>query len=204
MIGAETAAALYLEFALNSEDELETVDDQIGLLVERAGANREFSAAALTEGEAREIIELRHAVPEQINSLIARRRQEFPALHKIATDMAVCDQDLRWVYQLYRSTLEGENLDHAIFGHVGDNHFHVNMLPRNQDELTRAKELYRYFATEIVKRGGSVSAEHGIGRIKREFLKVQYPPSILDEMSQLKKFFDPKYLLNRGVILEYE
>ena len=113
-------------------------------------------------------------MPERINATIARRREQHPTLHKIATDMAVEDQDLRWVYDLYTTRLTAAGLDHAIFGHAGNNHFHVNILPRDDAELQRAKAIYAEFAAAIVARGGCVSAEHGIGRIKKHFLPVQY------------------------------
>jgi FAD/FMN-containing dehydrogenase len=82
-------------------------------------------------------------------------------------------------------------LDHAIFGHAGNNHFHVNILPRDDAELQRAKAIYAEFAAAIVARGGCVSAEHGIGRIKRHFLPVQYGATTLDAMRAAKRWLDP-------------
>ncbi len=106
--------------------------------------------------------------------MIALRRAQYPGLHKIATDMAVPDDSLGWVYERYQSLLGGEGLDFAVFGHVGDNHFHVNILPRDERELARAMACYALLAREIVARGGAVAAEHGIGRIKKCFLPLQY------------------------------
>ena len=77
---------------------------------------------------------------------------------------------------------------------------HVNILPRTDAELKRAKELYGLFAREVVAMGGSVSAEHGIGRLKRDFLRVQFGAEKIAEMRALKRALDPHGLLNPGVM----
>ena len=96
--------------------------------------------------------------------------------------------------------LAESGLEHVIFGHTGDNHLHVNILPRSAGELKRAEGLYESFAREVVAMGGSVSAEHGIGRIKRPFLRIQYGPEMIDAMRAVKRALDPRGLLNPGVI----
>jgi D-lactate dehydrogenase (cytochrome) len=85
---------------------------------------------------------------------------------------------------------------------VGNNHFHVNILPRDEEELARAKRCYAGLATEIVARGGCVAAEHGIGRIKKGFLPVQYAPEIMEALRAVKRWVDPGWRLNPGVLLD--
>lgn len=101
----------------------------------------------------------------------------------------------------YRDTLEKEGLEYVIFGHVGDSHLHVNMLPGSSRELQRAKELYRLFARKAVSLGGTVSAEHGIGRIKKEYLPILYDQEALGQMRRIKDTLDPEGILNPGVLL---
>ena len=168
--------------------------------VAAAGGDEAAGLAGIDDQALRDIRAFRHAVPERINATIARRREQHPTLHKLATDMAVEDKDLRWVYDLYTTRLTEAGLDHAIFGHVGNNHFHVNILPRDEAELQRAKAIYAEFAAAIVARGGCVSAEHGIGRIKKHFLPVQYGPATLDAMRAAKRWLDPGWRLNPGVL----
>jgi D-lactate dehydrogenase (cytochrome) len=179
----------------------ETVERVLGH-VAAAGGDEEAGLAGVDEAARRDIRVFRHAVPERINATIARRRQAHPTLHKIATDMAVEDQDLRWVYALYTSRLTHAGLDHAVFGHAGNNHFHVNILPNDDGELQRAKAIYPEFAAAVVARGGCVSAEHGIGRIKKHFLPVQYGPATLDAMRAAKRWLDPGWRLNPGVLID--
>lgn len=179
----------------------ETVERVLGHVV-AAGGDDAASLAGIEEQALRDIRVFRHAVPERINATIAERRRSHPTLHKIATDMAVTDHDLQWVYDLYTSRLTAAGLDHAVFGHAGNNHFHVNILPRNDEELRRAKAIYPEFAAAIVARGGCVSAEHGIGRIKKHFLPVQYAPAVLDTMRAAKRWLDPDWRLNPGVLID--
>lgn len=196
------SCSVFAEFGYDDEAGLETTIERVLAHVAAAGGAESASLAGVDDQVLREIRAFRHAVPERINATIAQRREQHPGLHKIATDMAVQDRDLRWVYALYASRLTAEGLDHAIFGHVGNNHFHVNILPRDEGELARAKAIYRDFASAIVARGGCVSAEHGIGRIKKAFLPLQYPPAVLETMRAAKRWLDPDLRLNPGVLLE--
>jgi D-lactate dehydrogenase (cytochrome) len=71
----------------------------------------------------------RHAVPEMINAIIANKKRVNPNIHKVGTDMAVPGQHLETIMHHYRSVLEKESLFAVTFGHIGNNHLHVNMIP---------------------------------------------------------------------------
>ena len=79
---------------------------------------------------------------------------------KVGTDFAVPDERLQWMMDAYAEV----DLPYVMFGHIGDNHLHLNMLPRTPDELVYAKEMYDELARIAVEYGGTVSAEHGIGK----------------------------------------
>jgi D-lactate dehydrogenase (cytochrome) len=196
------SCSVFAEFGYDDEGGLEATIERVVEHVTAAGGDEEAGLAGIDEQVLKDIRVFRHAVPERINATIARRRDQHPTLHKIATDMAVEDKDLRWVYDLYTTRLTEAGLDHAVFGHAGNNHFHVNILPRDDGELQRAKAIYAEFAKAIVARGGCVSAEHGIGRIKKHFLPVQYGTATLDAMRAAKRWLDPEWRLNPGVLLD--
>jgi len=196
------SCSVFAEFGYDDEAGLEATIERVLAHVAAVGGDDAAGLAGIDDQVLLDIRTFRHAVPERINATIARRREQHPALHKVATDMAVEDKDLRWVYELYSSRLTGSGLDHAIFGHVGNNHFHVNILPKDEAELHRAKEIYSEFARALVARGGCVSAEHGIGRIKKPFLAVQYDASTLDAMRAAKRWLDPEWRLNPGVLID--
>ncbi len=140
----------------------------------------------------------RHAVPEAVNMLIGERKKTTPSLTKLGTDMSVPDDQLENVMKMYRNGLAEAGLEYVIFGHVGNNHLHVNILPHTMEEYEKGKALYLDWAKEVVARGGSVSAEHGIGKNKTEFLKLMHGENGIREMRKLKHLFDPQGLLNPG------
>ena len=189
-------AAVMLEIDI-SKSNFETAYEMLSDLLTEV--SMEDSIAGMEEKDLREIKAFRHAIPETINQIIAKRKQEFPNIHKLGTDMAVPDQHLFDVYKLYKETLSKAKLDFTIFGHAGNNHFHVNILPKDEKELELAKEKYYDIAKAIVELDGAVSAEHGIGKLKKEFLNLQYDSSVFEQFKKIKDFFDPKNLINREV-----
>jgi FAD/FMN-containing dehydrogenase len=89
-------------------------------------------------------------------------------------------------------------LDYVIFGHIGDAHVHVNILPKSQLEFEAGQRLMLHFARHAVELGGTVSAEHGLGKRKAHLLALQYTPAQIESMQQVKLRLDPQWLLNRG------
>jgi D-lactate dehydrogenase (cytochrome) len=164
------------------------------------GSSMDSTWGGLDESELENLRSLRHSIAEQVNGAIARANALHPGIHKIGTDASVPDDALETMFAFYRSELDGTNLAHVVFGHIGDNHLHLNIMPRNPDELAAGKKLAARFAARAVELGGSVSAEHGIGKIKHEFLTLQYGEEGLRQMAAVKMAFDPPCVLNRGVM----
>ncbi|HEX8493736.1 MAG TPA: FAD-binding oxidoreductase [Pyrinomonadaceae bacterium] len=154
---------------------------------------------ATTEHDRRRIREFRHQLPVLVNEWLARHNQR-----KISTDMAVPDDAFPEMLRFYQETLCASGLQYVIFGHVGDNHVHVNIMPRDDAEVARAREIYLNFVRRAVLVGGTVSAEHGIGKLKREYLRLLYSDEHLREMAALKRAFDPACILGRGNIFAEE
>ncbi len=67
-----------------------------------------------------------------------------------------------------------------------------------------ARETYALFVERAVSLGGTISAEHGVGKIKREYLRALYGERHLREMAALKRAFDPACVLGRGNIFGEE
>lgn len=192
---------VYFEFS-GSEEETEDACMPLEEVLEEFGLSLDDTWAAMEPSEMAAQRLFRHAVPEAVNSIIGQRKREYPGLHKVGTDMAVPDDKLVEVFAMYREGLQRSGIDSVIFGHIGDNHVHVNLLPKNMEELARAKELYLGWAKEVVEMGGAVAAEHGIGRMKKAMLAVQYPEEILDSMREVRKCFDPEAIFGFGVLFD--
>jgi len=194
--------AIYFEFHGDSEEALEEAVMASAERMVELGAGEDDCWFA--EGPRQIEIQktFRHATPEAVNSLIGRRKKTCPGLTKLGTDMSVPDEHLEAVIKLYRDDLAVTGLEYVIFGHVGNNHVHVNILPRSMDELARGKALYLKWAEQIVAMGGSVSAEHGIGKIKVPLLETMFGPEGIAAMREVKRMFDPEGILNLGNLFE--
>ncbi|MHA1771061.1 MAG: FAD-binding oxidoreductase [Candidatus Thorarchaeota archaeon] len=196
-----THAIVFFEFAYTEAD----MEDKVMALEEVLNAHNsssEYSWAGLDRTELEKMKTVRHFIPETINGIIAKRKQEYHQVHKIGTDMAVPDEALRDYLKFYRQVLEEQGMEYVVFGHIGNNHLHVNMIPRNNEEVEQGMENYRTFARKAVDLGGTVAAEHGIGKLKREFLTIMYGEAGIKEMQNVKRVLDPKWLLNRGNVVD--
>ena len=154
---------------------------------------------ATNEQDQAKLREFRHQLPVLMNEWFARYKQR-----KVSTDMAVPDDAFPGLFSLYKDTLRSSGLRYTIFGHIGDNHVHVNILPRDDEEGARARELYIQFLRYAASVGGTLSAEHGVGKLKRDYLRFFYTDAQLHEMAALKKALDPNGILGRGNIFSEE
>jgi D-lactate dehydrogenase (cytochrome) len=154
---------------------------------------------ATNEQDQARLREFRHQLPVLMNEWFARYRQR-----KVSTDMAVPDAAFAGLFRLYQTTLRTSGLRYTIFGHIGDNHVHVNILPRDENEGVRARELYVQFLKYAASVGGTLSAEHGVGKLKRDYLRLFYSDEQLRQMAAVKKTLDPNGILGRGNIFSEE
>lgn len=193
-------AALYLEIHAATEDQAMDLLERIVDLLEEAGVTEEDTWSAEDRKQMGRMKELRHAVPELVNMQLETLKRSAGAITKLGTDMAVPDGRLSDAMDLYREGITAESLEAVSFGHIGDGHVHVNILAHDQDEYLRARRMYLQWARRIVAWGGTVSAEHGIGKLKVELLRIMYGDKGVAEMFELKRAFDPDLRLGRGTL----
>jgi len=184
--------AIFFEQETVAATEDEVMNQWLSLL-ETHHALSDQSWFATNEQDHAKLREFRHALPVLMNEWFSRHNQG-----KVSTDMAVPDDAFAGMLRFYQDALRGGDLRYTIFGHIGDNHVHVNILPRDDDEAAKAWHIYRQFIRRAVEVGGTISAEHGIGKLKREYLRELYGDEHLREMAALKRAFDPAGILGRG------
>jgi len=191
-VPANAAGAIFFEQETTPATEDGLMNEWLSLL-ERHRALTDQSWFATNEQDQMKLREFRHALPVLMNEWFAHYRQR-----KVSTDMSVPDEAFAGMLSFYQDQLRSSDLRHTIFGHIGDNHVHVNILPRDDDEGAKAWEIYRKFIRRAIEVGGTISAEHGIGKLKSEYLVQLYGENHLREMAALKRVFDPAGILGRG------
>jgi FAD/FMN-containing dehydrogenase len=195
-IPREASAALMIEQNLASEQDPE-VDSWIERL-EQQQALQEASWFGFGQADQERFREFRHTLA--VTATDTARRNGFP---KFSTDFAVPLTRHRELHEHYKERcaeiLPGQ---FTIFGHVGDANNHINLFPRTPAQAEEGVRLIRRFAEEVVAMGGTVAAEHGIGKIKTELLKLMYSPEEIESMRKVKKILDPEWLLGQGTLFE--
>ena len=176
----------------------------IGAEMERVGESCANTWAARSLPDRERLLELRHKVPESVNALIAERKRLDGSIAKVGSDMAVPNEHLRDVFAMYRRDLAARGFQFAIWGHIGNNHVHVNVLPREKADMAAGKAMFMDWAKEVVAMGGTVSAEHGTGKNKAAFLPILYGEAGVREMAAVKRCFDPGCILGAGNLFPEE
>lgn len=192
-IPPEAVGAIFFEQETSEATEESILSEWTSLLDQHHALSDSWFAT--NEQDQAKLREFRHQLPVLMNEWFARYKQR-----KVSTDMAVPDDAFPGLFRLYKDTLTSSGLRYTIFGHIGDNHVHVNILPRDDTEGARARELYIQFLKYAASVGGTLSAEHGVGKLKRDYLHLFYTDDELRAMATIKKALDPNGILGRGNI----
>jgi FAD/FMN-containing dehydrogenase len=212
-----TALELVLEYIPNTANPLDRRHDWYVLLEigmgRQAEAMREAIeaelAAAMEQGE---ITDAALAASEAQREMFWRLRETIPEAQRhigasIKHDVSVTTSELpRFIVeasQLVRNISPQGRI--VSYGHLGDGNLHFNISrPVDSDDesfLRLAPNIHRAVHDLIARYGGSISAEHGIGRLKREELVRYEPPVAIEVMRALKQALDPNGIMNPGKVL---
>jgi len=192
-IPANAKAAIWFEQQYNNDEDA-LLEKWINLFLKYKGKEDE-AWFALTEKDKEQIMHFRHAISVNVNEYITQNN-----FRKLGTDAAVPDDKFIDFYYAIKSEVEREKLDYVIYGHAGNSHLHLNMLPKTEEEFEIGKLLYKSICNKAIKLGGTFSAEHGVGKNKREYLVKMYGEENVNKMRLLKKALDPNYILGVGNI----
>ena len=173
-------------------------------------AAEEALAAAIEAGEAMDIVvaanelqartfwQLREAIP------LAQGVEGLNIKHDIGVPLSALAAFVDAADAALEAVVPGAR--HITFGHLGDGNLHYNLqAPEGdaaEDFLSSHEPTANTCVYDVVERfGGTISAEHGIGRLKRQELALRKPAAALAMMLAIKAALDPTGLLNPGVML---
>jgi len=154
------------------------------------------------EGEAslREARKMRHSIPSTMNDRGSKYRSTGG--RKVSTDWAVPYRKLEEAVHIARALAADHGVEQAvIYGHAGNGHPHQNFIARDSGELATIEKVIELTLNHVLRLGGTVAAEHGIGKIKRKWLSLQMNPLQIAMMTAVKRELDPLGILAPGNIL---
>jgi D-lactate dehydrogenase (cytochrome) len=195
-IPGNAQAAIWFEQESTSET-FDSILEVWNVLMQKHKINEETAWFAFNDADKEKIKDFRHAISWKVNEYVARNN-----FRKLGTDVAVPDSCFLDFYFTLQNWAKQSNIDFVAYGHFGNSHIHLNFLPKNDDEFNEGKKLYKQICEEAVKLGGTISAEHGIGKAKRDYLLMMYGESNIRKMATLKKSLDPNLILGIGNIFE--
>ncbi|KAI4171378.1 MAG: hypothetical protein LQ343_004334 [Gyalolechia ehrenbergii] len=163
----------------------------------KAKGSKTFDFAKNTD----EAQELWSARKEALWSVMAKRRDESD--HVWTTDVAVPISRLPDIIEETKEDMSRSGLLAAMVGHVGDGNFHAILL-FNDRERKIAEDVVHRMVKRAVEMEGTVTGEHGVGLIKRDYLAHELGESTVDAMRKMKQAFDPLCILNCDKVVRAE
>lgn len=139
--------------------------------------------------------------------LWAARRAISPALarkrpHKLGEDISIPRSEIVAMVRRVREIAGKHDLLIPIFGHAGDGNLHPNILCDRRDaaEMLRVRDAAREIFETAVELGGTLSGEHGIGVLKKQFMELDLGADTLRLMRNIKNAIDPNGIMNPGKV----
>ena len=140
--------------------------------------------------------------------LMAARKALSPALRSLASgkineDVVVPVSHVPALVRFVETLARESHLTIVSFGHIGNGNVHVNVMYDKADagQTATAEACAEKLFAEVLRLGGTLSGEHGIGLSKRDFMARAYDPATLAAMRAVKRALDPDGILNPGKLL---
>ena len=190
-------AMVYVEEEVG--DDLDTTLGEWGNLIESVATDFD---PLVFDGEARlkEARQIRHSIPSTMNERGTRHRDAGG--RKVSTDWAVPYRKVTEAIRTARGLAAEYGIEQAvIYGHAGNGHPHQNFTARDAQELATIEAVVEQTLRHVLALGGTVAAEHGIGKIKRRWLPLQMNGLQIAMMTAVKRELDPLGILAPGNIL---
>lgn len=202
-IPENAGAAVFFEEEHAGDADMAVMEAWWGALVAAEGALPDDTVIASDHNQQEALRILRHAVPATLNE--EGRAAWDAGGKKVSTDWAVPFPELAGFMERSDRWLAEADLHRvARYGHVGDGHPHYNVIVRDHDEAARAATVVDRMCREAIALGGTISAEHGIGKVKRRYAPYRFSPLQLAAMKGIKAAFDPNGILAPGNIWDEE
>jgi D-lactate dehydrogenase (cytochrome) len=192
----EAGAAVFLEIENPGVEDPDGVVEFAAELFNTSDIGEEDVIVSSTKDKKDYIYSIREGLPNVVN-----KRVRAAGMKKLSTDFSVNNGREGELLEIYNEMRGRAGIKSVLFGHAGDNNLHLNFIPCSAEEYVKARGIYEDACRKVGAMGGTIAAEHGVGKLKKGMLKYMYDPEILSAMGAVRKKFDPGYLLNRGSVI---
>jgi glycolate oxidase len=174
---------------------------------EGVAGDRELAAivAACEAADATEVVATND--PDEGAQFVVARRQAIPAVERrgrlLLEDVGVPLAQLPRLVQGIREIARQRGVEIALIAHAGDGNTHPLIVfdPTDGELARRAEIAFGEIMQLAIALGGTITGEHGVGRLKRPWLLDQVGPDVMEITRRIKDALDPHHLLNPGVIV---
>ena len=187
----DVAAMLLIEV----DGENDSVSDQMAVVVEECSTSEAVEIRpAGDDAEAQELWKIRRSTSSSFGRM-------YP--NKLGEDISVPRSAIPEMVRRIQQIAQESGLEIPLFGHIGDGNLHPNVLCdlRDSAQMERVVKAAQEIFISAIELGGTLSGEHGIGLLKREFVRMSLDPELVDLMQEIKSSFDPNNILNPGKVL---
>ena len=189
---------LMMEFETGDQEALKA---RIGAATALLSSRSEDLHAAMDPRSLDRLWGIRHAASPLLASMGESRRSL-----QVIEDACVPPTRIAEYVHAVRAAGSRHGMDLVIFGHFGDGNVHVNLQPdiAKPDWEARMEAIFEEVTETVIGLGGSLTGEHGDGRLRAPMLERAYGPEVVDLFRAVKRAFDPAGILNPGVKLPAE
>lgn len=189
---------LYVEYESADIDEINKFFEDAENIICKEEKLAELGSYSTDENEIVKILGLRKAATVILNKIHGKEKPA-PFVEDAAIHPEVFPQFLTELSGL----LERYTFNYVVFGHAGDGNLHLRPLISFKDEklFAEADDLMNKFVDLVVKYKGSLSAEHGDGRLRTSFLPKTFP-KLIPLFKELKNLFDPQGIMNPEIMIQ--
>lgn len=168
-----------------------TIDEQLERLVDVLGERAHHVIPAQDEAHRRKLWNARKVMSVKVKEQYKRF---------VTEDVAVPPGRLPSLVEFVEKTRERTGLGLLCYGHAGDGNLHVNFLYQEAEEHAAIEAAVEAVFREVIRLGGTLSGEHGVGASKRRFMGLEQSDGLIALQKRLKKTLDPLGILNPGKI----
>ena len=194
-IELKIAKEYYCLIELSNFQDIQNFQDYIMDKVANLNLNLDDIILTKNEQENLKFWNIRESIP------LAEKKEKYVIKHDVSIPLENMDQFINKTDQKLKKNFSAEIIN---FGHIGDNNLHYNVSilkkMKHNEEIQALKKVNDIVYSFTTKFGGSISAEHGIGQLRKDDLKKYKSKFELDQMKSIKKIFDPFNIFNPGKI----